>query len=172
MNRLRLYHLIDGLRFLSLAKVGLNISLITQNPSQGWRCDTKPCEGCTACCEELESTFTRDRNPQTVISWNSCQSAPSLRKPDCHNHGGGVGATQSTSERQSKNTSGRPVPVERYPEGIATASIFPLRPVINATGRPGLSVKSTVYKILGRPYQTKTKTQAQIRNLGNAHGGF
>ena len=58
---------IGGLRFLSLAKVGLNTSMVTRNPSQGWCCDTKPCEGCTACCEELESTFARDKNLRGVV---------------------------------------------------------------------------------------------------------
>ena len=127
----------------------------------------------------LESTFGRGK--KTTISWNGWQTDSPLRKLDCLNHGGGVGATQGISERPSKLAPGRPVVAGTYLSGdksasifslgyaIPATSIFPMGYAIPATGRPGLGVKSTVYRILGRPYQTKTKTQ--IRNPGNAYVG-
>jgi hypothetical protein len=98
------------------------------------------------------------------------QTDPPLLRSNCNTPGGEVGATLSTSERQSKYTQGRPVSVPRYSSRIISASIFPMRPALTATGRPGLGVKSTLYMVLGRPYQTKI--QAQIQIPGNGHDGF
>jgi hypothetical protein len=66
----------------------------------------------------------------------------------------GVGATQSISERPVNYAPGRPVPTKRYPGRKKSASIVPARPSLAATGRPGLGVKSPLYLVLGRPYQT------------------
>jgi hypothetical protein len=200
MNGLRLYHAVGGGRFPSVPNISENSTGFGRgNPNLSlpkvdsrsfdrrdslrkvWYRDINLPKGSGLNFVVLESTFGRDRNFRTAIIGTdgffqraieySQPSDLSLRKPDCRNHGGGVGATQSISERPQKLAPGSPVVAGNYLCGEKSAAIFPMGYAMATTGRPGLDVKSTVYRIVGRPYQTNTKTKAQIRNLGNAYVG-